>query len=133
MIQQQVKHYGDLRVWQEGMALVMKVYEVARKLPPEERYDLGSQIRRAAVSIPANVVEGQARQHTKEFHQCLYISRGSLAELDTLLILAQRLGYLNVEALQTLQEDMADVRRPLQGLIKRLHAKRHLGSLATGH
>ena len=105
MTQSDVRTYRDLRVWQEAMALVPKVYEAAKNLPIEERFDLGSQIRRAVVSVPANIAEGQARQHSKEFLQCLFIARGSLAELVTLLIMAQRLGYLDEKTLNELEEE----------------------------
>ena len=79
-----VQNYRDLKVWQESMDLTPEVYRLQRKLPKEETYGLGDQIRRAAVSIPANIAEGHARQHTKEFLQYLAIARGSLAELETL-------------------------------------------------
>jgi four helix bundle protein len=79
-----------------------------------------SQIRRAVVSIPANIAEGQARRHTKEFLQALFIARGSLAELETLLVISQRLGYLTQLQLRSLEEALTSVRPPLLGLIKRL-------------
>jgi four helix bundle protein len=72
------------------------------------------------VSIPANIAEGQARRHTKEFLQALFIARGSLAELETLLVISQRLGYLTQLQLRSLEEALTSVRPPLLGLIKRL-------------
>lgn len=80
--------HQDLIVWQRAMQLVPLVYAVARRLPVEERYALADQLHRAAVSIPANIAEGQARQHHREFIQALTIARGSLAEVDTLLMIA---------------------------------------------
>jgi len=112
--------YRDLKVWQQAIELVPKVYEVVRVLPSEERYELASQIRRAVVSVPANIAEGQARQHPKEFLQGLYIARGSLAEVETLLIVAMRLGYLSEDKLEEVQQAIADVRMPLQGLVNRI-------------
>ncbi len=114
------KGYRDLIVWQKSMDLVPMVYAQIQSLPKEERFGLADQIRRAAVSIPANIAEGQARQSAKEFLHFLYISRGSLAELDTLLELTVRLNYLQAEHLNPLASQMAEIRRLLQGLIKRL-------------
>ncbi len=118
-----VKSYRELRIWQKAMDLVPKVYEQVKKLPKEETYALGDQIRRSAVSIPANIAEGHARQHTKEFIQHLSIAKGSLAELDTLLELGQRLGYLNQLGLSEINRAIVDLRMPLQGLINKLRAK----------
>jgi four helix bundle protein len=115
-----VRTFRDLRVWQEAIVLVPKVYEAIKALPTEERYELASQIRRAVVSIPANIAEGQARRHPKEFLQALYIARGSLAELETLLIVSERLGYLTTTQMRSLEEALMSVRQPLLGLIKRL-------------
>ena len=131
MTQDRITSYEDLKVWQAAMALVSQVYEAIRKLPPEERYDLGSQIRRAVVSGPANIAEGQARQHPREFVQCLYIARGSLGELETLLIVSQRLGYPRAEELASLQEALYNVRKPLHGLIARLRPPRPFAQLTT--
>lgn len=114
------KSYRDLVVWQRAVDLVPKVYELLKGLPREERYDLGSQIRRAVVSIPANIAEGQARQHPKEFLQHLSIAKGSLAELHTLLIVANRLGYLSEDQLATMEKELAQIGKPLSGLITRL-------------
>lgn len=121
---ERAKGYQDLKVWQQAIALVPKVYELLKRLPKEETYALADQIRRAVVSIPANIAEGQARQHAKEFLQHLAIAKGSLAELDTLLIVAQLLGYLTTAELDAIQPAMQDVRMPLQGLINRLQASR---------
>ena len=110
-------HYRDLVVWQRAIDLVPCIYFVARTLPPEERYALGDQLRRAAISIPANIAEGQARQHPKEFLQHLTIARGSLAELDTLLLLAKRLDYLDQRTFDDLKLGLEQVAKPLHGLI----------------
>ena len=100
--------------------LVPQIYAVVRKLPREETYALGDQLRRAAISIPANIAEGQGRQHPREFLQYLAIARGSLAELNTLLILAQRLDYLTPSALDELDDLLQSVAKPLHGLISTL-------------
>jgi len=114
------KSYRDLVVWQRAIDLAPKVYELLKGFPKEETYALGAQIRRAVVSIPANIAEGQARQHPKEFLQHLSIAKGSLAELHTLLIVAQRLSYLSPEQLATMENELAQIGRPLSGLITRL-------------
>ena len=88
------KSYRDLNVWQKSIDLVPEIYELLKLFPKHETYSLADQIRRAAVSIPANIAEGQARSHRKEFAHFLSISKGSMAELHTLLIVANRLGYI---------------------------------------
>jgi four helix bundle protein len=87
--------YRSLKVWHRGMDLTLASYGVVARLPEVERYDLGSQIRRSAVSVPANIAEGYARDHLGEFLQHLAIAAGSLAELQTLLLISERIGYIN--------------------------------------
>jgi four helix bundle protein len=91
----QIKSHRDLIVWQKAMDLVMAVYNATASFPKEETYSLTSQIRRAVVSIPANIAEGQGRRLTKEFLYFLANARGSLLELDTHLEIALRLRYLD--------------------------------------
>jgi four helix bundle protein len=118
-----VQSYRDLKVWQRAIDLVTAIYPLLKSLPKEETYALASQIRRAAVSIPANIAEGQARQHTKEFLQHLSIANGSLAELDTLLIVAEKLGYVNSQDIGAIQANMREVRMMVYGLMSRLQSK----------
>lgn len=87
------KHH-ELRAWQEAMTLVKDIYQITASFPKEEIYALTSQMRRAAVSIPSNIAEGAARTGDKEFLQFLFVSRGSLSELETQLIIAKELGYM---------------------------------------
>ena len=87
--------YQDLKVWQEGMNLVVLVYALVKQLPQEEKYDLGSQMRRAAVSVPANIAEGAGRAGKKEFLHFLSIARGSLCELETQILLCKKLNYVS--------------------------------------
>lgn len=86
------KHH-ELLVWQEAMSLAKAVYALTSNFPPEERFGLTSQLRRASVSVPSNIAEGAARGSNKEFRQFLIIARASLSELDTQLILARELGF----------------------------------------
>lgn len=112
------RNYKDLLVWRRAIDLVPVVYGVVKLLPHEENYALGDQLRRAAVSNAANIAEGQARRHPQEFLQYLAIAKGSLAELHTLLIIAERLSYLTSESLHSLEEALAGVSRPLHNLSK---------------
>jgi len=86
--------HHDLKAWQEAMELVKMIYENSSSFPAEENYGLKSQIRMAAVSIPSNIAEGAARNGSKEFLQYLSISRGSLSEVETQLLIAKNLGYI---------------------------------------
>ncbi len=87
-----IQDYRDLRGWQAGMDLVEQVYRLTNAFPDRENYGLAAQVQRAAVSIPSNIAEGHAREHTGEYLQHLSIARGSLAEVQTQLEIASRLG-----------------------------------------
>lgn len=117
------RSYKDLVVWRRAMDLVPELYCTTNGFPADERYGLTDQIRRAAVSIPTNIAEGQAPQHGKEFVQFLSIARGCLAKLNTLLILAESLGYLTSRKLSAWEERLAQIGRPLSGLITRLRSR----------
>jgi len=86
--------HHDLKVWQESIELVKMIYEFSKNFPVEETYGLTSQIRRSSVSIPSNIAEGAARTGTKEFLRYLSMSRGSLSEVETQLLIAVNLGYI---------------------------------------
>jgi four helix bundle protein len=90
-----VTSYRDLVVWQKGMKLSRAVYLATTDFPDDERFGLTSQMRRASISIPSNIAEGQGRLATKEFKQFLGIARGSLKELETQILLAIDLGYMD--------------------------------------
>lgn len=111
-----VKNYRDLRVWQMAMEITSVVYGIARRLPAEETYALAGQLRRAAVSVAANIAEGQAREHTKEFLRYLSVARGSLAEVDTLLEVALRADYVGSQEVQSVRGDLVHLRRSLHAL-----------------
>ena len=89
-----VQSYRDLIVWKKGMELAREIYKITKKLPKDEIYSLTNQMRRAAVSIPSNIAEGQARNSSKEFINFLSIAKGSKAELETQLLLCVQIGYL---------------------------------------
>jgi four helix bundle protein len=112
-----MKTHKDLNVWKEAMSLAKDVYSLTRNFPKEEMYGLVSQMRRAAVSIPSNIAEGAARNSHKEFIQFLYTSLGSLAELETQLLLSRDLGFVKNSEID---EDIERIRKMLFGLIKHL-------------
>ncbi|MFL5343073.1 MAG: four helix bundle protein [Gemmataceae bacterium] len=104
-----LQNYKELEVWQVAMDLVEQCYQTTRAFPKDELFGLTSQIRRAAVSVPANIAEGQGRSHTREFLHFLSVARGSLMELETHVLIGQRIGLLTqVQA------------EPLCGLIARI-------------
>ena len=109
--------YKDLIAWRKAMELVTEVYRVTRVFPRDELYGLTNQLRRAAVSVPSNIAEGQAHFPRKEFHHFLSHARGSLVEIETQLTIAQNLSYLNPEQTQPLLDKAAELGRVLNGLI----------------
>jgi four helix bundle protein len=119
-----VKSYRDLRVWQAGMDLALTCYQVTAKFPSDERFGLITQIRRAAVSVPANIAEGQGRGRTREFERFLTIAYGSLMELETHIRLSVLLGYLDAGFERELLGSAAAVGCMLNGLMTKLRAKR---------
>ena len=114
--------YRDLIAWQKAMQFVTEVYRATRNFPREETYGLGSQLRRAAVSVPSNVAEGQARFSPREFHQFLSHARGSLVEIETQLMIAENLAYLTHEDTERLLDRAAELGRVLNGLISSIRS-----------
>ncbi len=108
--------YEDLIAWQEAMKLVLAVYEASRHFPSDEVYGLRAQMRRAAVSVPSNIAEGQARLTPKDFRNFLGHARGSLAELHTQVLLARSLGYVSPELADPLLAVIARTGRLINGL-----------------
>ena len=109
-----IKNHKDLLVWQKSMKLSKYVYKITKNFPKEEQYGLVSQLRRAVVSIPSNIAEGAARKSDKEFVQFLHVSLGSVAEVETQLLLAKDFNYVETINMGKLVE----VRRLILGLIK---------------
>jgi len=112
--------YRDLLVWQKSMALVKAIYRVTRSFPKDEVYGLSPQMRRAAVSIPCNVAEGQGRMSKREFKQFLALSRGSVLELETQVQIAADLGFLSSENTKRLIGNTEELLRMLNGVMKSL-------------
>jgi len=115
-----IKSFRDLETWQTAMDLVAEIYRVTKIFPKDELYSLTSQFRRAAVSVPSNVAEGQGRDSTKEFLHHLSIAHGSLCEVETQLLIAQRLEYLSGEEADRLASLAASVGRLINGLSRSL-------------
>jgi four helix bundle protein len=119
-----VTSYQDLVVWQRAMDLVVMVYELTQGFPKEELYGLTSQLRRAAVSVPSNIAEGHGRCATQEFLHFLAIANGSLKELETQILIAQRLGYANPSTATKILNQTSEVGRINRGLMASLKRKR---------
>jgi four helix bundle protein len=113
-----IKTHRDLDVWKVSIEFVIRLYKITATFPDHEKFGLVQQIRRAGVSVCSNIAEGAARSHSKEFVHFLYISLGSVAEIETQLEIAFRLKYLGPAEMQT--ETLIRIRRMLIGLIKRL-------------
>ena len=116
--------YRDLVAWQKAMELITEIYRESLKFPPDELYDLSSQMRRAAVSIPSNIAEGQGRLTKGEFIQFLGNARGSLLELETQVLVAKNLHYLEEPALKNLLGLTAEVGRLLNGLLSAIKKRK---------
>ena len=114
------KSYKDLLVWQKGITLVKKIYQLTQTFPEQEKYGLVSQMRRAAVSIPSNIAEGQARHTRKEFIQFLSHSEGSVAELETQVILGVELGYCVLTDTEEITRLTTELSKMLDSLRRRL-------------
>lgn len=117
---ERINHFKDLKVWRNGIELVKKVYLSTNDFPQNEMYGLVSQMRRSAVSIPSNIAEGFKRFHNNEFRQFLYITLGSCAELETQIIIASELNYINVNVRKNMIEDINHISRMIYNLIKKL-------------
>jgi four helix bundle protein len=113
-----MKTHKDLNVWQESIKLVTLIYEKTKPFPKDELFSLTSQIKRSAISIPSNISEGAARESNKEFLRFLYISQGSISELDTQLLISYNLNFLSQEAYHQIEEKLTEIRKMLAGLIK---------------
>ncbi|WP_036271620.1 four helix bundle protein [Methyloversatilis discipulorum] len=112
----EVRSYRDLLVWQRAMDLALGIYALSRSFPDSERFVMVSQLRRAAVSVPSNIAEGHARSSTRDFLRFLSIASGSLAELETQLILSHRLDYLDQDRLDSTLVLAGETGRMIRGL-----------------
>ncbi len=120
MEKQTVTTYKDLVVWQKGIELVNEIYVVTRIFPKEEMFGLTNQLRRAAISIPANIAEGWGRSSTKNYVQFIKISLGSLFELETLIIIAKDQNYLEEQIMNKISVEITEIGKMLNKLIRNL-------------
>ena len=111
-----MQRYRDLEVWKRSHALVLRIYQLTKSFPDEERFGLTSQLRRAAVSVPANIAEGSKRRKSQDYARFLNISEGSLSETDYLLLCSKDLGYLPESALEPIASEIEEVSRMLYRL-----------------
>lgn len=118
-----VQSYQDLIVWQKAMEVTADIYCLVKKLPTSELHSLSNQMRRAAVLIPSNIAEGQARNSTKEFIHFLAIARGSKAELETQLLLCVKMGYLTDQDILPAMNLLSKVGKMINALMKSLNSK----------
>jgi len=121
-----MQDFRQLKVWEKAHVLVKTVYSVTQHFPKEEVYGLTSQTRRAAVSIPANIAEGCAKDGDMEFRRYLIIAMGSASELEYLLMLAHDLKYLDDRVYQSLHESLIEIRRMLNSFIVKLKPGKHI-------
>lgn len=120
MSKKEIKGFRTLHAWQIAYELALDIYKITKKFSQQELYALTSQLQRAAVSVPANIAEGYERNHKKEYQQYPFIAKGSLGEIETYLMLARDLGYIQPEEYDTIDEKRSKSARTLIGLIKSL-------------
>ena len=118
-----ISSHRNLEVWKNGMQIVDSIYAIVHSFPAIEKYILVSQMMRAAISIPANIAEGAARRHSREFHQFCSIATGSCAELETLLIVAKRRNYIIEEQFILIQNLVQSEIRMLTAMMKKLRQR----------
>jgi four helix bundle protein len=112
-----MQDYRNLKVWQKAHLLVLEIYQVTSRFPRSERFGLTAQLKRAAISVPSNIVEGSARDSAKEFLRFLRIAFGSCSEVEYQVFLAADLGYLSPRDYEKIYTQVGEVKRMLNGLI----------------
>ncbi len=120
-----MKTHRDLKVWNNSIDLVTKIYKITSDFPKEELFGITSQIRRAAVSIPSNIAEGAARTSRKEFRKFLSIALGSASEMETQLIISRNLNYLTDNDSEYLINELTTIQKMILGLMKNLKSTDH--------
>ena len=118
-----MRPHEKLEVWNRAVEFVVTIYRGTSNFPQDEKFGLTAQIRRAAVSVPANIAEGAARQSAKEFSHFLAIAQGSASELETELLIAERLGYLKTDAYTEMHDELNTIARMIVGLSQYLKRK----------
>lgn len=116
-----MSNYKELLIWQKSIQLVTDIYKLTKTFPKEELYGLASQMQRAVVSIPSNIAEGNDRNSRKEFSQFLRIARGSLAELETQIIISEKLEYTNERQITPILNNCYEIGRMINGLLTKFN------------
>lgn len=119
-MEDKIRSFKDLKIWQKGIEVVQEIYRITESFPQKELYSLTSQMRRAVVSIPSNIAEGFRRRHNKEYKQFLNIALGSCAELETQVIIARRLKYMDKSQEENLVDLITYICKMTVNLIKKL-------------
>lgn len=119
------KSYRDLEVWQKSMRLAKRIYQVTQTFPGDERFGLTNQLRRAAVSVPSNLAEDHARFGAGEFSRFISITMGSIAELETQILLSSDLGYISGAVAEEVLGELDGIGKMLRGLAKSIQRRRH--------
>lgn len=117
---EKIKSFKQLKIWQKGIEIVLAIYKITRRFPREEMYGLTSQMRMASLSVPSNIAEGFKQFHRKEYRQFLHIALGSLAELETQLIIAKELGFIRKEIMDEISEQLDHESKMIASLLKKL-------------
>jgi four helix bundle protein len=120
MVEEKIKSFKGLRVWQLGIEIVKEIYRLTENFPKKEVYRLTSEIRRSVISIPSNIAEGFRRYHNKEYRQFLFVALGSCAELETQIIIAKELSYINEDDKVKVLEKSDHLSRMISNLIKKI-------------
>lgn len=118
-----IRSFRDLEIWKRSIKLVKEIYQISEIFPKTELYNLTNQLRRATISVPSNIAEGHSRRHTKEFKQFLYVALGSLAEVETLLVLAVELKHVQQDKILPLQKEIKELGRMINALLSKLKSK----------
>ena len=122
-MESKISTYKDLIVWQKSILLVTDVYTLTKNFPVDERFGMVSQLNRAVISIPANIAEGWGRELSKNYLQFLRISRGSLMEVETMVLISKNLNYITEKNFIEINKKIEEVGKILQGLIKSIQQK----------
>ena len=117
-MEDKIRNFKDLKIWQRGVELVKLIYQITSNFPSVEKYGIVSQMRRAVVSVPSNIAEGFMRRHNKEYKQFLYIALGSLAELETQIIISKELDFTTTERCTDVLAFIDELNKMTTGLIK---------------
>lgn len=116
-------NFKELKVWQKAVDMAVKIYTITKSFPSEEKFGLVSQMRRAGVSIPSNIAEGCAKTSSKSFVNSLEINLGESFELETQMIISERVGILDAEIAREMEQDLTEVQRMIMGLKTSIEAK----------